>query len=59
MKYLHKLVEINYDGKEEIGFVLKEEQNYDGGILVSVLLQRLNKIIFFDTSFTKPKLLEE
>ncbi len=58
-KYLHKLVEIKYDGKPEIGFVVEETGDYYGGIQIRVLLQRLNKTVFFDTNFNKPKLLEE
>ena len=58
-KYLHKLVQIKYDGKPEIGFVIEEFGSYYGDIQVIVLLQRLNKTAFFDTNFCKPKLLEE
>ena len=59
MKYLHKLVEINYEGKPEIGFVLEELENFYGEIKVRILLQRTERIVFFDTNFCKLKLLEE
>jgi len=58
-KYLHKLVEIKYDGKKELGFVIEEIVDYYGNMQVVVLLQRINKTVFFDTNFNKPKLLEE
>ena len=58
-KYLHKLVQIKYDGKPEIGFVIEETRNYDGIIEVRVLLQKTKQRLYFSTAFTKPKLLEE
>lgn len=59
MKYLHKLVEINYEGKPKIGFVIDEFENFYGEIKVRILLQRTERIVSFDTNFCKLKLLEE
>jgi hypothetical protein len=57
-KYLHKLVEIKYDGKKELGFVIEEFIDYYGGNQVRVLLQETKRTIFFDTKFFTPKVLE-
>jgi hypothetical protein len=58
-KYLHKLVEIKYDGKKELGFVIEEFIDHYGGNQVRVLLQETKQTIFFDTKFFTPKVLEE
>ena len=58
-KYLHKLVEVNYDGKLEIGFVIEEFEDFHGEMKIRVLLQRTKEKVFFNTMFGKPKLLEE
>jgi len=59
MKYLHKLVEVMFDGKEEIGFVVEEFEDFHGEMKIRVLLQRTKQTVFFNTMFSKPKLLEE
>ena len=59
MKYLHKLVEVNYNGKEEIGFVIDEFESFYGDNKIRVLLQRTGEKVFFNTIFGKPTLLEE
>lgn len=58
-KYLHKLVEVMFNGQSYIGFVIEETRNYDGIIEVRVLLQKTKQRLYFSTAFTKPKLLEE
>lgn len=58
-KYLHKLVEIKYDGKQEIGFVVEEFEDFYGQLKIRVLIQRTKQTVFFSTMFSKPKVLEE
>ena len=59
MKYLHKLVEVNYDGKLEIGFVVEEFEDFHGEMKIRVLLQRTKEIVSFYSIYNQLKLLEE
>lgn len=58
-KYKDRFIQIQFDGKQHIGYVLGEVQDGYGSTCISVLLQNIAQTIYFDTSFGKPKILWE
>lgn len=58
-RYKNKIVKINFDGQQHIGFVSSEVQNYNGDICIGVLLQKTAQTIYFDTRFGKPQIIWE
>ena len=57
--YKNKIVKINFDGEQHIGFVCSEVQNYNGDICIGVFLQKIAQTIYFDTRFGKPQIIWE
>jgi hypothetical protein len=58
MKYLHKFVEVNYDGEQHIGFVVEEYESFYAETIIKVFLQRTLQTVVVDTEFGKAKILE-